>query len=766
MRASFHPLSLCLCASAALSLGCPGRPKRVVYDLARLAAVADRSGTRDVVVFGTPPAEPQLVDGFYREAHATEGERFAWAKAEAEIALDWPDVRNRAAVVEMAPYRGVKNQTAEVRLNGNAVGHFALGDYRQRYKIALPASAQKAGANRLRFLFGGTASPSQDPGNLDKRQLSASFYSLTVGDEADPSLDDLLRRDAPRPFSTTLEQGVPGLAQIGSSAVRYAVRLPERAELRFATELHPLARTAAGAATFRVTLEDTPGKEKELWRGPPSKEISVSLPGRAGDVVSVGLHVEGARFAWGIWRAPRIMGADGEAASPSAETERRRTELRKALDGVNVMLVVLDAAGAGHFGCYGYGRPTTPEIDRIAADGVLFERASTPAVYTLGAMSSLWTSQYPDRHHAEVSYADRLPRSRLTLAEALSLGGIHSAGFVANAVAGAAFGFDRGFAEFHEVYRRFPDLGSRGEAMTRVLPEWLGAQKGRRFFAYVHFREPHFPYDPMPPFDTRFGPDTPLSRDQRRDKTWYTDVNQARTSPTPAQIEHLVRLYDGNLASVDREVGRLRQALEQAGLWDRTLLVITADHGEQLYEHGYISHSAQVHQESVHVPLIVRFPAGKGPRAQRVAELVDLLDLGPTILDVFGLSSSGQAAKVFQGRSLLSVLGGAPGKNAMLSRTVWERPVYAYGDGRLKLIHDTRTGVSHLFDVVRDPREMQPLESQEPIRTAYLRQGLLSLVEQLERAPRAAPAGEAPATPTRDQCENLKALGYVAEGCP
>src|SRR6185503_1897437 len=145
-----------------------------------------------------------------------------------------------------------------------------------------------------------------------------------------------------------------------------------------------------------------------------------------------------------------------------------------------------------------------------------------------------------------------------------------------------------------EVYARFPDLGSRGEAFSRVLPDWLRANAGRRFFAYVHLREPHFPYDPGPPFDTAFGPDAPLTSAQRRDKTWYTDVNQGRVRPSAEEVAHLQRLYDGNLAYADREVGRLRRALEDAGLLDRTVVIVTADHGEQLYEHGYISHSAQV----------------------------------------------------------------------------------------------------------------------------------------------------------------------------
>jgi arylsulfatase A-like enzyme len=125
-----------------------------------------------------------------------------------------------------------------------------------------------------------------------------------------------------------------------------------------------------------------------------------------------------------------------------------------------VLFVILDAGRARSFGAYGYPRETTPQIDRLAAEGVVFERVYTPAVYTLGAMSSIWTSQYPDRHHSEVSFSARLPKDRLTLAELLSAQGVHTVGFVANAVAGKLFGFDRGFSEFHEVFRT---IGSRGD---------------------------------------------------------------------------------------------------------------------------------------------------------------------------------------------------------------------------------------------------------------------------------------------------------------
>ena len=156
-------------------------------------------------------------------------------------------------------------------------------------------------------------------------------------------------------------------------------------------------------------------------------------------------------------------------------------------------------------------------------------------------------------------YDAPLPAGPPTLAERLTARGIHAAGFVANGMAGASFGLDRGFAEFHEIYR---DQGSRAGAFLQVLPAFFRENKDRRFFAYAHVREPHFPYDPAAPFDTRFGPDGPLTMDERRSAVWYTAVNARKVARTPEQEAHLVRLYDGNLAYADHVVG----AAEQPGM--------------------------------------------------------------------------------------------------------------------------------------------------------------------------------------------------------
>jgi arylsulfatase A-like enzyme len=760
------------------ALGCPRAVREVAYDLADRLPYAERWSSRDVLLFGTPASEPHQADGFYREAAPAEGDPFVWSKGEAELALLWPSPRARFAVVDLAPYKGVKGQTAEVHLNGSRVARFTLNDARYRYGFALPAEGQRAGDNRLRFVFASTASPADEAGNADRRQLAAAFYSLVVGDAADAGLPDLLGRDAPRPFAITRAEGVPTLVAIGPSVVRYAIRVPSSAELRFRPVLHAGARAAGASASFRVTEESKPGQEQELWSavlGPQSHvldEVRVPLRAKAGDIVRIGLHVgtagpTGERFAWGLWGAPRVMGLAGADAgrtrpSPSEEERRRVEGLKSGLGPTNVLFVVLDAGRADHFGAYGYTRPTTPHIDQFAREGVVFERAFTPAVYTLGAMSSVWTSQYPDRHHADVSFAARLPKDRLTLAELLGAQGIHTAGFVSNVIAGSFNGFDRGFSEFHEVFRE--QSTSAADGIARAVPGWLAAQAGRRFFAYVHFREPHCPYNPPPPFDTRFGPDGPLSRDMRMacgSGTWVTDVNQGRRPLTPPEKDHLVRLYDGNLAFADDVVGQIRTALEKANLLERTVVIISADHGEALFEHGWIGHNVQLYDESIHVPLIVRFPGGKGPPAgTRVGTLTDLLDLAPTIADLFGVMGRGASERQFQGRSLLPAMLGAQGETAILSRTVWDRPRYARRDAEYKFVYDTRTGEEELYDLTRDPGEKTNVVSSEPLRAAWSRQ---ELHHWIASAARAATAGDIPpAKLTREQCENLRALGYLS----
>jgi arylsulfatase A-like enzyme len=221
---------------------------------------------------------------------------------------------------------------------------------------------------------------------------------------------------------------------------------------------------------------------------------------------------------------------------------------------------------------------------------------------------------------------------------------------------------------------------------------------------------------------------------------------------------HLVRLYDGNLAFADQELGALRKSLQELGLLERTVVIVAADHGEQLYEHGWIGHNTQLFDDSMHVPLIVRFPAGAGPSGVKVDGFVDLLDMAPTIADVFGVLGKGGSDREFRGRSLLPVIAGAPGKPAVLSRTVWDRPRYALRDARFKFVFDTRSGEEQLFDLERDPGETRSEAAAQPVRAAYYRQALYEWMARLKSRGE----GEAGAALTREQRDNLCALGYIA----
>jgi arylsulfatase A-like enzyme len=526
-------------------------------------------------------------------------------------------------------------------------------------------------------------------------------------------------------------------------------------------------RSASAKAVLRVSLRPVGARERELWRseiqGRSAGEVVVPLPPSPEEPVRLSLRVEAPGApVWAEWSAARIVGP-GPLLPPepvpiprNEAAEARADALRKATAGDGVMLVILDAAAAGHFGCYGYGRKTTPEIDRIASEGVLFEEAYSPAPYTLAAMSSLWTSRYPDQHGVvEPRSGPGVRRARVTLPDLLSAAGIATGGFVANGMAGPAFGFQRGFSRFEEVYLTH---GLDAAAFRTVLPPWLDETAGKRAFTYLHFREPHWPYDPAPPFDTMFGPDGPVPKFLRVDRHFLPNVDKRLTPILPEHREHVIRLYDGNLAYADREVGELRKVLEARGLWDKTILVIAADHGEALFEHEHVGHEVQVYEASLRIPLIIRFPKGHGPAGVRVGGFVDLLDVAPTLADLFGVRGKGGSDTIFEGRSLLPMLYGGAGKPVLVARSRGGRPRYAFRFERLKYVYESGTGAEELYDVASDPGETRDLSSEDPVRTAWYRQALQRWLLRLE--PEA--GGEVAVVPlTPEQEENLKALGYV-----
>lgn len=725
-------------------------PEGVYLDLAARAAAADHLRGYSFALLGPPSGEPLRGPGLLHDG-AGVLPRVA-SRRVSELLFSFPEPATRVAVLDLEPAPGLASQSLRLRLNETPIGEVSLAAGRRRYRVELPQAAQKRGANRLGLTFREATAV----GSVGR--IAAALYSVAVGLASDPALLDLAAPDAPPPFAVEGPPEGKRLVQAGAGAIRWIFRLPSEAELRVTPRLDPAAR---GRVRFRVTLENEAGR-RELWAeeltSAGGREIRLSLPGAPESLAALSLEIEGNPGAWGRWEAPRIVSAQAPAPPlrrPHAPEESKRADrLRRDLAGSNVLLIVLDAARARQFGCYGYAPATTPEIDRLAREGVVFERAYAPAVYTLASMASLWTSLQPDEHGAGVEQGVKLGRGPLTLAERLEARGIETAGFVANGMAGPAFGLDRGFSRFVEVFRGH---GSAADSFRFELWPWLAQKRPGRFFAYAHYREPHFPYDAPATFVARFGPDAPLPPEAKTQESFITKVNWGGRELSPAEQAHLARLYDANLAFADAEIGALRRHLETLGLWERTLVIVTADHGEALYEHdGFVGHNQQVFEPSVHIPLIVRFPGGRGPAGSRVGGLVDSLDLGPTIADVFGLPREGRDG--FGGRSLLPVALGSPGKDAVFSRTTGERPRYMLRDARFKYVYHSRFGPEELFDLQGDPDETRDLAPQRPLLVGYYRQLLAAWLLGLRR-------GQGEIVPesdlTPEQRENLKALGYV-----
>jgi arylsulfatase A-like enzyme len=289
--------------------------------------------------------------------------------------------------------------------------------------------------------------------------------------------------------------------------------------------------------------------------------------------------------------------------------------------------------------------------------------------------------------------------------------------------------------------------------VVSAFKEWLEGGPEEPFLAYVHLREPHFPYDPPPPFDTKFSPAS-LYPGGIDDTALVDDLNRKAASGEPPSDEVLARvrgLYLGNLAYADSLVGELLGMLGPS-----TILIVTADHGEALFEHGFLGHNTQLYEESIRIPLLIRAP---GFASRRVADVVELIDLAPTIAELAGAAHLPEASR-FQGRSLVPVLAGGsfPESKLAFSRTLWAKPRYSVRGDRFKLIWDSRTGASELFDLRTDPGERTTLENR--VWEGYLREELFLWYVEQERLKAREPSPD-DAFLSEDERRRLESLNYL-----
>jgi arylsulfatase A-like enzyme len=418
----------------------------------------------------------------------------------------------------------------------------------------------------------------------------------------------------------------------------------------------------------------------------------------------------------------------------------------------NVVLIVVDTLRADRLGCYGHPSGFTPRIDQLAASGVRFERARSQAPWTLPSFASLFTSTTPIEHGAggNLQRFQGLPAGARTLAEVFQNAGYATGEIVNVDFLGPSFGLDQGFWYRDVRFTETNETGRDARATTAAALRWAEGAGGRPFFLLVHYFDCHATYDPPDEFRRLFAAEEDRATDwtfgTRQD---FVEIRDRLRQLDPATIRRAERLYDGEVAFVDQEVGRLLDGLQALSRGADTLVVLTADHGEEFLDHGGWEHGHSLYDELLRVPLIFAWP-GHVP-ARVVEGDARLIDVAPTLCELAGI----ELPPEFGGRSLLSAFeSGAlePAPLLALGSFLGD-PQRAWLRGGAKVVVDPALG-ARLFDLTADPSESSDLAASQPQRLSELLSELALAEKALQR--RAGAAVEL----TPEERSRLGALGY------
>jgi arylsulfatase A-like enzyme len=429
----------------------------------------------------------------------------------------------------------------------------------------------------------------------------------------------------------------------------------------------------------------------------------------------------------------------------------------------NVLLIVLDTVRADHLSLYGYPRPTTPNLERLARRGVRFDHARAAAPWTLASHATMFTGCWP--HELGIAWSSPLPAGVPTLAEHLGSLGYATAGFAGNTIYCAYdSGLDRGFTDYRDhvvdglsaartarsvnealkaaawLGRFFPIPGAtllklsegerkHAEVVNREFLDWLSRRRGpqRPFFAFLNYMDAHAPYLLPPAASTGLGPLPMTDADVRFLADGWMRADKRHLPPEARLLA--IDAYDHCLAYLDARLGELVDELERRGVLDRTLVIITADHGEGLGEHGLFDHGESLYRTEIRVPLLILPPAGQDRSPAAVGEFVSLRDLPATVVDLIGVGDGSP----FPGRSLAQSWAdrpaGAPPSEADVARSELDSPnpsdpnrgrsparrgpLVALAEGDFVYIRNAGDGREELFSRRDDPHELHDLAGAE-----------------------------------------------------
>jgi arylsulfatase A-like enzyme len=457
-----------------------------------------------------------------------------------------------------------------------------------------------------------------------------------------------------------------------------------------------------------------------------------------------------------VWTTAAVAAAMALTGAPLLATPPRLDPPRQ-----NVLLIVIDTLRPDRLGHYGYTRDTSPHLDTLAAESWIFKQAVAPAPWTKPSVASLFTGLYPSHHgigtagwtHTDSAgsvSADALHPEIQTLAELLAEGGYRTAAFGENHHLIPRFGFDQGFQDY-ELHLSGPNYLSSIEVLPRFF-DWLD-DVSDGFFAYLHFVDVHFPYLPPAEYAGRWAGTMP---GEDYNTVEFMDWAQKREREGPLElapevVQHMSDSYDEEIRFLDAQVGAMLEDLKERGLYEKSLVIVTSDHGEEFMEHGEIAHATSLYDVLLKIPLLVKFPCPGSRCGHRIIHTqVELLDLMPTILQAVGLD----VPESLQGRSLLEFSDESEQRIAIGEYGEW----VSLRTPRSKYILSHKDRSRELYDLDDDPAESRNLADERPDDVAAFQARLDMRRDEL----RDRPARERLTVTVDEETQRaLEALGYA-----
>ena len=552
---------------------------------------------------------------------------------------------------------GVAAKNIRIELNNKVLTMVELkGQFNKFLNLAIPEEEIKKGNNWIEFFYSAEDESSQTEHIAEdkKRKFSLNVDDLILSNHSNfnfvKKYIQFHRSLSSERKPETLIQKVPGVTD-------YHIDIPPQSFFRAQCVYYPSITDAASGETLKLEISiQRHGEKEQIFHTIPisaeKNRINLDIPFTETGVARLRLKAgdisdSNALNGILIWNTIHVVGQRNKEEPQGATNVL--SEYRELFTDKNIIIVIFDAARADHFSTYGYFRPTTPNTDEFAQNGTVFTNAYSEALSTRCSIGTLFTG-FPLTVTSLTEITSILPRKLTTLAQLFKSSGFKTVGYTGIGNIARVFRFHRGFDQYFELNKEEGFYKKSPQYLPYVLP-WLEANRNKKFFLYIHFKEPHEAYKPMPPFLGMFS----SSYKETVDLTQYQDMGQELTEQ---QVEYIRACYDETLASADYAFGSILDKLNDLDLTEKTIVILTADHGDLLGEHGrQFGHAGYFGEGVMHIPLIIRFPYQEGIKIPgKIDALVKISDLFATLADGYRFDVPWD---LIGGTSLLPVLSGS-----------------------------------------------------------------------------------------------------------